>query len=227
LRDGWRDVALGDVAEIVMGQSPPGETYNVGGEGRAFIQGCAEFGLRNPLPVKWCSAPTAKRALPGDVLLSVRAPVGRINRAAEELIIGRGVAAIRGKNGVLTDYLEAALLHREPELQAVAAGSTFTAVTKSHVETLNIPLPPVDEQRRIADLLAAVDGAIVAVAAQSTATLAARERFLGAAVDRLDSAERRSLGALAEVQSGISWTKTDELPPGDPEGMAVMGVANV
>lgn len=210
-----------------MGQSPPGETYNIDGEGTPFIQGCAEFGDRHPTPVKWCSAATAKRALAGDVLLSVRAPVGRINRAAEELIIGRGIAAIRGKDGTLTDYVEAALLHREPQLQAVAAGSTFTAVTKKHVETLRIPLPPVEQQRRIADLLAAIDSAVATSSDRSRAALVSRERLLAAAIDALQDAESRTLGSLADVQSGVSWTKADELHPGDPAGMGVMGVTNV
>lgn len=184
-----------------MGQAPPGETYNRDGEGTPFIQGCAEFGDRHPTPVKWCSATTAKRALPGDVLLSVRAPVGRINRALENLIVGRGVAAIRAKDGALTDYLEAALAHREPELQAVSAGSTFAAVTKKHVESLNIPLPSVEEQRRIADVLASVDAACEAakLEATSSAELARRLRSRLVADPTVD---RTRLGDVVQITMG-------------------------
>ncbi len=186
--DSWREVLLGDVADIVMGQAPPGETYNAAGEGTRFIQGCAEFGDRYPEPAKWCSAPTAKRASPGDVLLSVRAPVGRINRSVDELIIGRGVAAIRAKAGALNDYLELAVLYREPRLQAVAAGSTFAAVTRKDVETLAIPLPPIEEQRRIADILAAAHAAREAAQSElaSAAELARRlrSRFFGDTADK-------------------------------------------
>ena len=98
--EGWQVVRLGDVAEVVMGQSPPGETvpdwegdfgYD---DGLPFIQGNAEFGVKSPRPLKWCVQPV-KVAYPDDLLISVRAPVGQTNRASEELSIGRGLAAIR------------------------------------------------------------------------------------------------------------------------------------
>jgi hypothetical protein len=85
---------LGEVAEIFMGQSPPGSTYNNRGNGLPFFQGKAQFGEVFPVPDKWCSEPL-RIAHKGDILVSVRAPVGPTNLAVEKCCIGRGLAAIR------------------------------------------------------------------------------------------------------------------------------------
>jgi len=85
---------LQEVAEIIMGQSPPGDTYNETGDGLPFFQGKAEFGETCPTVKKWCNAPK-KIAEAGDILMSVRAPVGPTNLASERCCIGRGLAAIR------------------------------------------------------------------------------------------------------------------------------------
>jgi type I restriction enzyme S subunit len=90
------DARLGEVADIIMGQSPPGETYNQRGEGLPFFQGVADFNDRHPTPRVFCSAPS-RIALPGDILLSVRAPIGRVNVADRVCAIGRGLSIIRPK----------------------------------------------------------------------------------------------------------------------------------
>ena len=95
---GWVIGGLGDICEITMGQSPPGESYNETGEGVPFFQGVRDFGFRFPSRRIYCTAPAPARfAAEGDVLLSVRAPVGSLNVAKERSAIGRGVAAIRLK----------------------------------------------------------------------------------------------------------------------------------
>jgi type I restriction enzyme, S subunit len=92
--DGWIDVVLSDIAFIQMGQSPDSSTYNEKGVGLPFFQGKAEFGKLFPTVRKWCSEPK-KVAEAGDILLSVRAPVGPTNIAAERCCIGRGLTAIQ------------------------------------------------------------------------------------------------------------------------------------
>ena len=93
---GWKMGKLGDVADITMGQSPDGKSLNDVGDGITFFQGRAEFG--NRYPTKRLSTTEPKRmAKEGDVLLSVRAPVGDLNIALENCCIGRGLAAIRAK----------------------------------------------------------------------------------------------------------------------------------
>ena len=95
----WVLQELGEVSTVIMGQSPPSTFVNEAETGLPFIQGNAEFGHKYPSPNKWCSY-KAKQASPGDILLSVRAPVGALNIADRELVIGRGLCAIRFNNGV-------------------------------------------------------------------------------------------------------------------------------
>lgn len=153
----WLTVELGDVADVVMGQSPPGDTYNERGEGLPFFQGKADFGERFPDVRKWCSAPR-KLAELGDILLSVRAPVGPTNIAQEKSCIGRGLAAIRGNPDQLDqNYLRLYLRHREPTLAFKGQGSTFTAIGRADIEKLSVPLPSLSEQRRIVEILDQAD----------------------------------------------------------------------
>jgi len=152
----WPTKKLGDVAEVQMGQSPPGETYNSEGVGLPFFQGKAEFGEEYPTRVKWCSQPS-RIAESGDILLSVRAPVGPTNFANERCCIGRGLAAIRGESNKCNQrYLRYFLKRFETNIAALGVGSTFTAINRSDIERLEIPMPPLREQERIVRLL---DGA--------------------------------------------------------------------
>ena len=154
----WATARLGGVAAIIMGQSPLSSTVNEEGIGLPFIQGNAEFGPRCPRPVKFCTDPK-KLAAPGDILLSVRAPVGAMNLANEQLCIGRGLSAITAI-GVEPGFLWYALLKGCPALARVAQGSTFTAVNKADLQELEFLLPSPNEQRKIAAILSSVDDAI-------------------------------------------------------------------
>lgn len=95
---GWEIKSVGSEFNLVMGQSPPGDTYNESGQGLPFYQGCTDFGFRYPTPRVYCTAPTRLGRI-GDTLVSVRAPVGDINMSREQCCIGRGVASIRHKLG--------------------------------------------------------------------------------------------------------------------------------
>ncbi len=148
LPKGWIRAPLEQVCDIILGQSPPGDTYNTDGKGLPFFQGKAEFGDLYPTPVKWCASPS-KIAEPEDVLISVRAPVGPTNLAFERSCIGRGLAAIRPRNGMPSRYVLFALRATVRELSAKATGSTFEAVSGSSVRAHRIPVAPLPEQHRI------------------------------------------------------------------------------
>lgn len=94
LPKGWVEAAINDISDVILGQSPPSSSYNTAGTGLPFFQGKAEFGELHPVTARW-SVAGAKRARLGDVLISVRAPVGLTNLASEDCIIGRGLAAVR------------------------------------------------------------------------------------------------------------------------------------
>lgn len=153
----WPKVLLGEIADIQMGQSPPGETYNENGEGLPFFQGKIDFGDRHPRARKWCAAPL-RVAEAGDILLSVRAPVGPTNLADQRCCIGRGLAALKPRGKLLDpEYLWFFLRFIEPALSARGQGSTFTAINRSDIERLSVFLPPLSEQRRIVEVLDQAD----------------------------------------------------------------------
>ena len=93
---------------MIQGQSPPGSSYNTEGKGLPFFQGKAEFGELYPTAVKWCTEPS-KIAQRDDILISVRAPVGPTNLCPEQACIGRGLAALRPRNGIPPRYILYAL----------------------------------------------------------------------------------------------------------------------
>ena len=148
---------LGDVCDIVMGQSPPSTTYNEEGIGMPFLQGKAEFTELFPLPTKYCTQ-SLKVSPKGSVLMSVRAPVGNVNLADRKYVIGRGLSSISLKEGD-NKFLLYYLLHNKNLLEAQSYGSTFKAINKTTVTDFRITLPSLSEQRAIAAVLSAIQEA--------------------------------------------------------------------
>ena len=144
---------LENICTINMGQSPDSASYNETGEGIPFFQGNADFGEINPKVRVWCSVPT-KIAHDGDILISVRAPIGALNIANTECCIGRGLAALT-VNEVICEqgYLWHAIATKVEELNAKGTGSTFKAISKNVLAEAEIPLPPIDQQQQIAATL--------------------------------------------------------------------------
>ena len=182
--DCWKVARLANVAEVVMGQSPPGSTVSEWeGDSRVdtglpFIQGNAEFGDISPQPAKWCGSPV-KIAERGDILISVRAPVGAVNRAGERTAIGRGLAAIRFTSAD-SHFGWHIVNHAKHELERVTQGSTFQAIGGNELRSLSVFLPPRAEQRAIAAVLDSIDEAIKRTEAVITATERLRDALLHA-----------------------------------------------
>ena len=149
----WEVKRLKYIADLNMGQSPPSEEYNSDQVGTPFLQGNAEFGSHHPTPKIYC--PTAKKhANPGDILVSVRAPVGAINTANQVYGIGRGLCAIRPRtNQFGRRYAKYLLEVVRTELHVVSTGSTYEAVTVDEVSNLTCVVPPLSEQTQIANFL--------------------------------------------------------------------------
>ena len=144
----WMWVRLGSLYHLEMGQSPSSQFYNQTGYGLPFYQGKADFGNRFPTVRYWCTKPT-KIADKGDVLLSVRAPIGPTNIATESCCIGRGLAALRPLAEMPTEYLLWTLRAFEEQLDGLGTGTTFKAVSRKLLEPFPLPLPPLAEQHRI------------------------------------------------------------------------------
>ena len=141
-------VSTEEINQINMGQSPPSESYNQNKKGLPFYQGKTEFGETYPNPVKWCSAPK-KIANKGDILISVRAPVGPTNMCKEKSCIGRGLAAISPVKGVESKYIFYVFRSLESKISSLGTGTTFQAISGKVLRSIKIPLAPLPEQRAI------------------------------------------------------------------------------
>ena len=169
LPDGWSIDRLTDHIDVIAGQSPPSETYNDKEEGMPFLQGCTEFGDTIPTTRYWCTAPS-KIAPQDSTLMSVRAPVGELNRADQDYAIGRGLAALVVK-GMGSDFLYYGLLRWRNSFQRLGQGSTFEAITARQLKQVIVAVPQdTDEQRRIAAALKLADDAIVKAKAELKAS---------------------------------------------------------
>ena len=143
-----------EICTLIMGQSPDSKSYNKDKNGIPFYQGNADFGEEHPTPTVWCTAPK-KIARKGDILISVRAPIGDMNIANEDCCIGRGLAAIRLNKSDIVDinYLYHYLSATVEFLQEQGTGSTFKAINKTTLEGIGIPCPSIEKQKNIAKLI--------------------------------------------------------------------------
>ncbi|REJ07747.1 restriction endonuclease subunit S [Halobacillus trueperi] len=154
----WDTKKLNEVTDIVMGQSPASSDCNEDGVGLPFYQGNADFGYINPTPTRFCDKPK-KVAEKGNILISVRAPVGDLNILQETAAIGRGVSGISVKS-INRDFLFYYLQYMKPKWARLQQGSTFTAINKGDLANLDVPYPKHFEQQKIAAILSSVDEAI-------------------------------------------------------------------
>ena len=134
------EIELKNVGDLIMGQSPPGNTYNENGDGMPFLQGNAEFGEKYPIYIKYTTAPN-KIVEERTILISVRAPVGDLNIADREYCIGRGLAGLYVENEILRDYVYNFLKYARFELEKNSTGSTFKAINKDALSSLKLIIP--------------------------------------------------------------------------------------
>jgi Restriction endonuclease S subunits len=135
---GWEVKKIGEIAEIIMGQSPPSKFYNEDGIGIPFIQGKGQLGKYTPQTTIFCSC-DGKLARAYDILLTVRAPVGELNLADKEYIIGRGIASIRSN---YWPFLFLYFNFNRELLKSLEKGTTYDAIVKEDIENLLIVIPP-------------------------------------------------------------------------------------
>ena len=157
----WEVVRLRDVAEVAMGQSPPGANCNRMGNGIPLLNGPTEFGRNHPTATQWTIDPK-KRAYSGELLFCVRgATAGRMNWADREYAIGRGIASLRHHAGTEYRYfLHALVEYRLPWLLTTVTGSTFPNLSYDQISGLKVAASTLVEQRAIAAVLNGVDDAI-------------------------------------------------------------------
>ena len=211
---------LTEYCTLNMGQSPDSKTYNTQGKGLPFYQGNADFGETHPITRVWCSTPV-KVAEEGDILISVRAPIGAMNMAVERCCIGRGLAALTPiRNKCSKQFLYYALQSKVDSLIAQGTGSTFKAISKKVLEATRIPAYSTIEQEQIAETIGHVDNTIAARRKQlALLDQLVKSRFIELFGDPLiedDRYPRVPLGSLAEVGSSKRIFEKEYVSEGIP-----------
>jgi len=146
---GWAVRPIGEVAKVIMGQSPPSKYYNENGEGLPFIQGKGQMGEIIPSTTVYCSK-DIKMVRAHDILVTVRAPVGELNIAERDYIIGRGIAGLKSKYWV---FLYLYLRTDKERLKSYERGTTYDAITKEEIESFPLLLPPAPVLQRFHEMV--------------------------------------------------------------------------
>jgi len=210
---GWKWVKLGEIAEIKMGQSPESKYYNDKGIGLPFLQGNKTFGYKYPEIDMFCSNPI-KIARKGEILISVRAPVGDINITNQDICIGRGLASINSLFNQ-NEFLFYCLKYSKNDLLASETGTVFGSINKDTLNNFPILLPPLPEQKAIAEVLSSIDDKIDLLHRQNKtleemAMTLFRQWFIEPTKDRLPEGwEEVSLGEIVKISSGKGLNKKD------------------
>ena len=216
---------IGDCCEVIAGQSPEGKYYNSDGKGMPFYQGKKDFGEKFLEEPSIWTTETPKVARKSDILMSVRAPVGPVNIATQDVCIGRGLAAIRSRGTLEIDFLFYQLLHLQPKI-AGKEGAVFASINKSEIAALPIVVGPLSEQRRIVAILDEAFEDIATAKSNAEKNLQnARELF----ENYHQSVFSRGgegwfdyrLGQIASFRNGINYTKQSK-----GRSVPIIGVKN-
>jgi len=223
MSNGWQQKQVVDLCEVIAGQSPEGRFYNGEGKGLPFYQGKKDFGEKFiEAPTTWTTQKT-KIAQEGDILMSVRAPVGPVNFATEEICIGRGLAAIRSGTALNRDFLFYQLLHLQPEI-AGREGAVFASINKSEIEALPLAFAQLKEQERIVGILdEAFEGIATAKANAEKNLQNARALFeshlQSVFTQRGPGWVETTIGEVCDIKHGFAFDGADfsnDVPDGNP-----------
>lgn len=155
----WTEGTLSDIADITMGQSPSGSSYNEDGNGTIFFQGRAEFGFRFPTVRLYTTEPK-RMACANDTLMSVRAPVGDLNVAHTDCCIGRGLAAIHSKNNHQSFVLYTMFSLKKQLDVFNGEGTVFGSINRNSLNEMPLLIPSSENLDEFEALVAPLDAAI-------------------------------------------------------------------
>lgn len=157
--ENWKKGTLSDIAEVTMGQSPKGDTYNEDGIGTVFYQGRAEFGFRFPSRRLFTTSPK-RLAQENDILMSVRAPVGDLNIANESCCIGRGLSAIHSKDGHQSFVLYTIFSLRQQLDVFNGEGTVFGSINRDSINSLPVIVPDKETMDYFENIVSPIDAMI-------------------------------------------------------------------
>ena len=221
----WKECKLGDIAEINMGQSPKSEFYNQDKIGLPFLQGNRTFGLKYPYFDTYCSEPT-KIAKHGEILFSVRAPVGDINIANDEICIGRGLCSINSKDKN-NEFLYYLLHFLKNEIINNESGSVFGSINRTDLSNINVLYPPIEEQKAIAEVLSSLDDKIDLLHRQNqTLESLAQTLFTQWFIEEAkEEWEEKPLSKIADFLNGLACQKFP--PQNDIDKLPVLKIKDL
>lgn len=173
----WDKGTLGDIMNITMGQSPPGKSYNNNGDGVVFYQGRADFGLRYP-NIRLFTTDPKRFAKVGDVLLTVRAPVGDVNQASERCCIGRGLAAISSRTGAVSFCYYYCHQLKADFLEYNSEGTVFGSINSKQLKALKLKIPPIGLVEKFENEVAVIDKTIMLNSYQVKTLVVLRDSLL-------------------------------------------------
>lgn len=176
LPEGWSKTRLGEMCNLTMGQSPKSEFYNFERKGLPFHQGVKDYGERFPTNTCW-STSGSRYAERGDILFSVRAPVGRLNIALEKMILGRGLSAIRHKDNA-QGFLFCLLKKQFFEEDMMGGGAIFNSVTKSDMHRIEVVAPSSALLKNFNEIVNTIDRQIEILHCQNLRLREARDILL-------------------------------------------------
>lgn len=206
--DGWDKKPLNKISKVVMGSSPRSSEYNESGDGLPLLQGNADIKNGMSAPRIFTSQITKECEI-GDILLSVRAPVGAVAKSNHNACIGRGLSAIRAHDNNCQEFIYQWLIQFEPNWRDISQGGTFDAVNSDDIKKLLVAIPKVEEQKKIADCLSSLDEVIDA----HTKKHEALQSYKKGLMQNLFPAEGETVPALRfpEFEDSGEW---DEVPLG-------------
>ncbi|WP_131829049.1 restriction endonuclease subunit S, partial [Elizabethkingia bruuniana] len=155
----WQGKKLRDISIITMGQSPDSSSYNNDEIGVPLIQGNADIINRKSHPRQYTNAAT-KLCKVGDILLTIRAPVGYVAKSFHNACIGRGICSLENNIFSLSEFLYQFLLQFENQWKSIEQGSTFTSVNSSDIGSIKLKVPSIPEQQKITNVLFSIDSKI-------------------------------------------------------------------
>ncbi|UKK66875.1 restriction endonuclease subunit S [Prevotella communis] len=212
MRENWTYKKLGEVCEIVMGQSPDGNSINEN-EGIEFHQGKTCFGERFLSHSSLYTSKPAKYAEANSVLLCVRAPVGFPNITKRRICIGRGLCSLVGSEEITNMFLFYSLLGKQGYFEKNSTGSTFKAISSKVISDVDIPIPPLSEQQSIVAELDKINELINLKKAQlSDLDNLAQSIFYDMFGDPIENEKGwgiKALGSIADFKNGLNFSKEE------------------
>ena len=210
-------LTLGQIAIVTMGQSPSSEYYNSNHNGLPFLQGCTTFGRLYPTYDIWSSFYN-KEAFPGDILFTVRAPVGDVNMCKDHIAIGRGLASIKALN-VLPKYLFYLLQANKHQFQFASSGTIYQSINRDKLLSVELNVHSPEDQRHIVGTIGSVDDLIEKNAQVSNKTMEHANLLFTAQSQKVGTQKLQGLISfvkgkkpeLCSMQDGLLYLTIDSL----------------